>query len=96
MLTISTIRGRVLVPFAVPGYLAGWESPFPAHLVSEGRAYETHIGVKSKSIRPEEKTVVYEGIILARSGRLLAAIASQAIDDLEGNNKVALVKQSSQ
>ncbi|MBR1281936.1 hypothetical protein JQ597_07805 [Bradyrhizobium sp. AUGA SZCCT0177] len=95
MLTISTIRGRVLVPFAVPGYLAGWESPFPAHLVSEGRAYEIHIGVKSKSIRPEEKTVVHEGI-LACSGRLLAAIASQAIDDLEGNNKVALVKQSSQ
>lgn len=39
--------------------------------------------------------MVHEGI-LACSGRLLAAIASQAIDDLEGNNKVALVKQSSQ
>jgi hypothetical protein len=30
-LTISTVQGRILVPFEVPGYLAGWESPFPAH-----------------------------------------------------------------
>ena len=92
-LTISTVRGRVLVPFEVPGYLAGWDSPFPAHLVSDGHAYEIHIAVKSTSTQPEEKTMVHEGI-LARSGRLLAAIASQAIDDVEDNNKVALVKQA--
>ena len=48
-LTISTVKGRVLVPFEVPGYVAGWESPFPAHLVSDGHAYEIHIAVKSKS-----------------------------------------------
>src|SRR6266436_6300957 len=35
-LTISTVKGRVLVPFEVPGYVAGWESPFPAHLVFDG------------------------------------------------------------
>src|SRR4029453_17696934 len=29
-LTISTVRGPILVPFDVPGYLPGWESPFPA------------------------------------------------------------------
>src|SRR5580704_16046237 len=28
-LTISTVKGRVLLPFNVPGYLPGWESPFP-------------------------------------------------------------------
>jgi phage shock protein A len=92
-LTISTVRGRVLVPFEVPGYVAGWESPFPAHLVSDGSGYEIHIAVKSKSIQPEEKTMIHEGI-LARMGRLLAAIASQTIDDAESNNKVALVKQA--
>src|ERR1700674_4842856 len=27
-LTISTVQGRVLVPFDVPGYVAGWDSPF--------------------------------------------------------------------
>jgi phage shock protein A len=92
-LTISTVKGRVLVPFDVPGYLAGWESPFPAHLVSDGSGYEIHIAVKSKSIQPEEKTMLHEGI-LARTGRLIAAIASQTIDDAESNNKVALVKQA--
>ena len=92
-LTISTVQGRVLVPFDVPGYLAGWESPFPAHLVSDGHAYEIQIAVKSKSIQPEEKTMLHEGI-LARMGRLLAAIASQTIDNAENSNKVALVKQA--
>ncbi|WP_342711560.1 PspA/IM30 family protein [Bradyrhizobium sp. B124] len=92
-LTISTVSGRVLVPFDVPGYVSGWESPFPAHLISDGRGYEIHIAVKSKSAQPEEKTMLHEGI-LARMGRLLAAIASQTIDNVESNNKVALVKQA--
>src|SRR5258708_33556158 len=92
-LTISTVKGRVLVPFEVPGYLAGWESPFPAHLVSDGHAYEIHIAVKAKSTQPEEKTMLHEGI-LARMGRLLAAIASQTVDNAESSNKVALVKQA--
>src|SRR6202161_375599 len=48
-LTISTVSGRVLVPLEVPGYVGGWESPFPAHLVSDGQTYEIHIAVKSKS-----------------------------------------------
>jgi phage shock protein A len=92
-LTISTVSGRVLVPFDIPGYLAGWESPFPAHLVSDGSSYEIHIAVKSKSTQPEEKTMLHEGI-LARMGRLLAAIASQTIDNAESSNKVAMVKQA--
>jgi phage shock protein A len=82
-----------LVPFDIPGYLAGWESPFPAHLVSDGSGYEIHIAVKSKSTQPEEKTMLHEGI-LARMGRLLAAIASQTIDNAESSNKVAMVKQA--
>src|ERR1700755_249888 len=92
-LTISTVKGRVLVPFEVPGYVGGWESPFPAHLGSGGFTYEIHIAVKSKPPAPEEKTMLHEGI-LARMGRLLAAIASQTIDNAESNNKVALVKQA--
>jgi phage shock protein A len=92
-LTISTVEGRVLVPFEVPGYFAGWDSPFPAHLVCDGHAYEIHIAVKSKSPATEEKTMLHEGI-LARMGRLLAAIASQTIDNAENSNKTALVKQA--
>ena len=37
--------------------------------------------------------MLHEGI-LARMGRLLAAIASQTIDNAESNNKLALVKQA--
>ena len=81
------------MPFEVPGYLAGWDSPFPAQLICDGAAYEIHIAVKSKSTQPEEKTMLHEGI-LARMGRLLAAIASQTIDNAESSNKVALVKQA--
>ena len=92
-LTMSTVSGRVLVPFEVPGYMSGWDSPFPAHLVSDGHAYEIHIAVKSKSTQPEEKTMLHEGI-LARMGRLLATIASQTIDNAENSNKVAMVKQA--
>ena len=92
-LTISTVQGRILVPFEVPGYLAGWDSPFPAQLIRDGSAYEIHIAVKSKSTQPEEKIMLHEGI-LARMGRLLAAIASQTVDNAENSNKVALVKQA--
>src|SRR3982750_1500684 len=34
-LTISTVQGRISVPFEVPGYLAGWDSPFPAQLICD-------------------------------------------------------------
>jgi phage shock protein A len=93
MLTISTVNGRISVPFQIPGYFPGWESPFPAHLVCADGAYEIHIAVKSKSIPTEEKTMVHEGI-LVRMGRLLAAIANQTVDNAENSNKVALVRQA--
>jgi phage shock protein A len=92
-LSLSTVRGRLLVPFHVPGYRAGWDSPFPAHLVADGGGYEIHIAVNAQSLPPEEKTMVHEGI-LARMGRLLAGIANQTIDKAEGSNKAALVKQA--
>ena len=80
------------MPFE-PGYLAGWESPFPAHLVSDGRAYEIHIAVKSKSTAPEEKTMVHEGI-LARMGTFLPPSPARPSTNAENSNKVALVKQA--
>jgi phage shock protein A len=93
MLTISTVRGRALIPFHVPGYLTAVESPFPAHLIAAGGSFEIHIAVKSRPIPPEEKTMIHEGI-LARMGRLLAGLANQAIDNAEGGGRVALVKQA--
>ena len=92
-LTLSTVRGRILVPFHVPGYLTGWESPFPAQLVADGGNYEIHIAVRSQPLFLEDRIMTHEGI-LARMGRLLAAIASQTVDNAEGANKVAIVKQA--
>ena len=92
-LTISTVNGRIWYRSVCPAILTGWESPFQAQLVSDGGAYEIRIAVKSKLVPPEEKTMVHEGI-LARMGRLIAAIASQTIDSAEEGNKVALVKQA--
>ena len=65
-LTISTVGGRVLVPFEVPGYLGGWERSFPAHLVSDGQAYEIYPAVKSQP----EKTMTHEKAIAERLARI--------------------------
>ena len=91
-LTISTVSGRVLVPFDVPGYLAGWK--VPSRLIWSRTARLRNPHRRQIEINPtEEKTMVHEGI-LARMGRLIAAIASQTIDNAENSNKVALVKQA--
>ena len=89
-LTISTVQGRVLVPFEVPGYLAGWESPFPAHLVSDGRAYEIHIA-SNRNHQPEEKTM-FTRASLPYGG--FCRHRQRDIDNAESSNKVALVKQA--
>jgi phage shock protein A len=92
-LTISTVRGRVAVPFDVAGYSRGWENIFPAYLIAEGGHYEIHIGVTPNSPRTEENMMMNEGI-LSRMGRLIAGLANAAIDKAEGTNKVAVVEQA--
>jgi len=64
--TISAFGERVLVPFEVPGYPAGWESPFPAHLVPGGQACEIDIALKSQP----EKTMSHEKAIAERLARI--------------------------
>jgi phage shock protein A len=93
ILTIGTVKGRVTVPYHVPGYRSGWKGPFAANLVASDGAYEIHVAVNSHSLQNEEKTVGSESI-LARTGRLLAGIANQAIDNAEGVNKLAIVNQA--
>ncbi|MEW6438424.1 MAG: PspA/IM30 family protein [Pseudomonadota bacterium] len=93
VLTISTVKGRVSVPYHVLGYRAGWDGPFAANLVASGDAYEIHIAINSHPFQEEEKIMVSESI-LARTGRLLAGIANQAIDNAEGANKLAIVNQA--
>jgi hypothetical protein len=92
-LTISTVQGRVSVPFAVVGYSKGWNSVFPAYLIREHGQYEIHIGVRQSASRTEENMMMNEGI-LSRMGRLIAGVANAAIDKAEGANKVAIIEQA--
>ena len=55
-----------MVPFEVPGYLAGGRVPFPAQLVSDGQAYEIDVAVKSQP----EKTMAHETAITERLARI--------------------------
>ncbi|MBB3451960.1 phage shock protein A [Rhizobium sp. BK313] len=92
-LTISTVRGRVAVPFDVAGYFRGWKSIFPAYLIADGGHYEIHIGVTPNSPRTEENMMMNESI-LSRMGRLIAGLANAAVDKAEGTNKIAVVEQA--
>ncbi|MGZ9723648.1 PspA/IM30 family protein [Rhizobium miluonense] len=92
-LTISTVRGRVAVPFDVAGYFKGWESVFPAYLIADDGHYAIHIGVTPNSRRTEENIMTNEGI-LSRMGRLIAGLANTAIDKVEGTNKIAVIEQA--
>ncbi len=92
-LTISTVRGRVAVPFDVAGYFKGWDSNIPAYLIADGGHYAIHIGVTPNSPRTEDNMTMHEGI-LSRMGRLIAGLANAAVDTVEGANKVAVIEQA--
>jgi phage shock protein A len=91
-LSISTVAGRVIVPFDVAGYTDGWRGSLPARLIFEQGAFELRIGV-TPHISTEEKTMIHEGI-LSRMGRLIAGVAYATMDKAEGANGVAIVEQA--
>src|SRR5262249_43829780 len=76
--SISTVLGRVVVPFDVAGYAEGWKGALPARLVLDRDTFELRIGVTPR-ISTEEKTMVHEGI-LARMGRVIAGVAFAAVE----------------
>jgi phage shock protein A len=91
-LSISTVAGRVIVPFDVAGYTDGWKGALPARLIFEHGAFELRIGV-NPHISTEEKTMIHEGI-LSRMGRLIAGVTYATIEKAEGVNGVAIVEQA--
>lgn len=91
-LSISTVAGRVIVPFDVAGYSDGWKGSPPARLVFEHGAFELRIGV-NPHISTEEKTMIHEGI-LSRMGRLIAGVAYATMEKAEGANGIAIVEQA--
>ena len=90
--SISTVEGRVVVPFDVAGYSDGWKGALPARLVLDRDTFELRIGV-TPNIATEEKTMIHEGI-LSRMGRLIAGVAHATVEKAEGVNSVAVVEQA--
>jgi phage shock protein A len=90
--SISTVSGRVIVPFDVAGYVDGWKGALPARLVLEAGMFELRIGV-TPNIATEEKTMIHEGI-LSRMGRLIAGVAYATVEKAEGANRPAIVEQA--
>jgi hypothetical protein len=92
-LTISTVFGRVTIPFDVSGYLDGWKGALPARLIFDRGAFELRVGVTPNTLPTQEKTMMHEGI-LSRAGRLIAGVAHATIDKAEGLNAVAVIEQA--
>ena len=91
-LTLSTVSGRVSIPYDVAGYVAHWDPVFPARLVAVGDTYEIHVGVVRRTAHIQEGHM-QEGV-LSRMGRLIAGVANATIDKVEDVNKVAIVEQA--
>lgn len=94
-LTISTVRGRVAIPYDVAGYSSGNLNIFAAELVSDHGTYEVRVSVTTHTDRTEDMNMMTsnEGI-LSRMGRLIAGAANAAVDRLEDVNKIAIVEQA--
>jgi phage shock protein A len=90
--SISTVLGRIVVPFDVAGYAEGWKGALPARLVLDRDTFELRIGVTPR-FPTEEKTMVHEGI-LARMGRVIAGVAFAAVDKAEAANQIAVIEQA--
>ena len=97
LVSVSTVDGRVEIPFQVLGYAKGWGHAAPAHLVRNDGSFEIHFGVMP-NISPEEDVMMAQSApaesLLSRAGRLIAGIALEAIERAEGKNKQAVVKQA--
>ncbi|RYE52384.1 MAG: PspA/IM30 family protein, partial [Rhizobiaceae bacterium] len=68
-LTISTVRGRVAIPYDVGGYSSGNLNIFAAELVSDHGTYEVRVSVTTHTDRTEDMNMMTsnEGI-LSRMG----------------------------
>ena len=93
---VSTVRGRMTIPFDVVGYSPGWGHRAPAHLIRhDDGGFEIHFGVTPNASGLEDgMTQTATESILSRAGRLIAGIAHESIDRAESKNKLAVVKQA--
>lgn len=91
--SISTVTGRVVVPYSVDGYRSGWDDFAEARLWFTESSINVLVGVQAGLHPQKESTMSNEGI-LARLGRVIAGVVNNAVDAAEGANPTAVAQQA--
>jgi phage shock protein A len=92
-LSLATLHGRVVVPYAVIGYRQGWSDFAEARLVFSGSSIFLYAGTHASAPPNKEASMSSEGI-LARLGRVIAGVVNDAVDAAEVSNPTAVAQQA--
>ncbi|PWE55624.1 hypothetical protein DEM27_13120 [Metarhizobium album] len=91
--SIATVAGRIVVPYAVSGYRSGWSDFAEARLVFDGNSIRIQAGIQSGFQPNTEASMTNEGI-LVRLGRVIAGVVNNAVDAAESSNPTAVAQQA--
>lgn len=92
-ISIATVSGRIVLPYAVSGYRDGWTDFAEARLFFDDSAIRLHAGTQTGFHSKKEVPMSNEGI-LARLGRVIAGVVNNAVDAAEASNPVAVAQQA--
>lgn len=91
--SIATLGGRIVLPYAANGYRDGWADFAEARLVFSGSSICLYAGIQAGIHSKKEASMSNEGI-LARLGRVIAGVVNTAVDAAEASNPVAVAQQA--
>lgn len=92
-ISIATVEGRIILPYAMNGYHAGWNDFAEARLVFNEDQIEFCAGIHAGLQPHKEGQMANEGI-LARLGRVIAGVVNNAVDAAEASNPLAVAQQA--
>nr|WP_298096237.1 PspA/IM30 family protein [uncultured Shinella sp.] len=91
--SIATLTGRIVLPYAARGYSEGWSDFAEARLVFAGSSICLYAGIQASVPPKKEASMSNEGI-LARLGRVIAGVVNNAVDAAETSNPIAVAQQA--
>ena len=91
--SIATLSGRIVLPYAANGYREGWADFAEARLVFAGSSICLHAGIQA-DVHPKKEAFMSNEGILARLGRVIAGVVNNAVDAAEASNPVAVAQQA--
>jgi phage shock protein A len=96
--SISTLSGRITVPFRVEDYGRDWFDPAPARLVKRPGGFElmvsTNQPISAANVTTQEKTMSATESALTRIARVIAGMTNLAIDAAEAASPEAVIGQA--